>query len=622
MCLFFLTERSCRLVIICCHLFEMNFRYFLRIVVIIIVQAENTKNELMIENLSLVHNLIRRIFSSKQCLYTISSADLTQYTAALLNVQLVSVDLNNIKSLNRITFMCEGYIIFSNDSDDMNTLFTLKLINTYFKPHKNILLFTESPKNINIQEMYRATELHDLNLIIVDMKRNTELGVGKRRIFMPEEGTYTLTPIRQLHNDQSKWSPDKVLTKFNQKFSVALFNCPPFAIFNETTNTYEGLEIKMLNEILNNWPKNYVFLTAEKDSGKFLYTTALDRVLQDNYDLAICSPWQQAVYNYYNVAKSIEYAMICKQFLVPRPKLLPNYSFIFQSLQSNVWLVYFLTLIGCSAVTHITGIVLNKFSSSYSQRQTLEATVIQLIRVFSLGSFYQMPHQNKSSVKLILTSVCVFCLLMSTYYSAGLTTSLRFPRYSKKIDSLQDIVENNIKWLDGSEWMKDWMKNTTNELLHKLADQFETYDTLSERNRKMMDGNYAIFVQTLSGITKNYYVMFTESLNEYGRKKFKIVTENVGCFYAIFPLKENSPYVDIFNRAIQNFMEFGLMNYWFQDFTNKPKYRFMRNFFQQYSAEVHQIIDFEKLQGVFFLIVIGHAISVLVFILECVISRY
>jgi hypothetical protein len=194
MCLFFLTERSCRLVIICRHLFEMNFRYFLRIVVIIIVQAENTKNELMIENLSLVHNLIRRIFSSKQCLYMISSADLTQYAAALLNVQLVSVDLNNIKSLNRITFMCEGYIIFSNDSDDMNSLFTVKLINTYFKPHKNILLFTESPKDINTQGIYRATELHDLNLIIVDMQRNIELGVGKRRIFTPEEGTYTYRP--------------------------------------------------------------------------------------------------------------------------------------------------------------------------------------------------------------------------------------------------------------------------------------------------------------------------------------------------------------------------------------------------------------------------------------------
>jgi hypothetical protein len=612
----------------------MNFRYFLKSLLIIILQTENAGSKMVIDNMNLVHSLIRRSFSGKQCLYLIIGANLTHsdHTSTLFNLQIVSVNLNDIKNLNSLSFVCEGYIIFSNRMDDINSLFTLELINNYFKPHKNILLFTKSSKNINIQEVYAATELHDLNLVIVeDMKLNTAMGVGKRAIFVPEEAKQIPTSVHQLYSlnvsrnsvflKKPKWSPPNVLAKFNQTFSVAFFDCPPFAVFNETSHIYDGVEIKMLNEILKDWPTYYDFLKPRKNSGEYLYGNILRRVRQDNYDLGICTPWQQTVYKY-NIAKSVEYTVMCKNFLVPRPKLLSNYSFIFQSLLLNIWFLYFLTLTCCSLITYIMSVLLNRLSSTDSSKYTLERIILYLIRVFSLGSIYRIPHQNISSVRLLLTSICIFCLLISIYYSAGLTISLRFPRFSKKIDALQDIVENNIKWLEPNDWMKHWMKNTTSDILHKLADQFEAYHSIPERNKKMRNGNYALFVETLPGLTKNYYVMLTESLDEYGRKELKIVAENVGCFYTVFPLKENSPYLDIFNRAIHNFIEFGFMNYWFQDFVNKPKYRFMKNFFQRYSTEVHQVIDLEKLQGAFFLLIIGLALSALVFICECITSQY
>ncbi|KAJ3665618.1 hypothetical protein Zmor_001107 [Zophobas morio] len=509
--------------------------------------------------------------------------------------------------LHRMPFVCEGYIIISEKVAEINKMFARKNLNLYFKPHRRVIIIVDNLhlKDFNIDEARASTELHDLDLIIITKENNSDCFKYKCLRFLDQD--FQIRLVLHSFKTHKPWYPLRILTKHQQNFSVAMFNCPPFASFNETTNLHDGLEIKMLDMILNKWPKTYIVFKPKAGSGDQLYGKVLDEVILGNSDLSLCSQWLQKVYEF-DVSKTTEYAVTCKNILVPRPKLLPNYSFMFQSVKTSLWLLYFFTLIVCSCIARVM-----YFMVAVPSQNLIEIT-IRFIRIFSLGAISKMP--KKTATRFFLTTVFIFCLITSTYYSAGLTTSLRFPQFSKNIDNIQHIVENNIKWLEPNDWMMQWMKNTTSDSLHKLADLFEVYYKISDRNIKLRQDDYALLVQTLSSVNKNYYVMFSESLDGYGKQHLKIISEDVACFYAVFPLKENSPYVEIFNSAILKFIEYGFINHWFQDFINKPQYRFMKNFFQTYSTEVHQVIDLEKLQGAFYFLLVGEVLSGISFLIE------
>ncbi|XP_064212271.1 uncharacterized protein LOC135265879 [Tribolium castaneum] len=251
-----------------------------------------------------------------------------------------------------------------------------------------------------------------------------------------------------------------------------------------------------------------------------------------------------------------------------------------------------------------------------------EATELQHLHLIIIEEEYNCSIEkircsNIQTIRILLTSVLIFCLLFSTYYSAGLTLSLRFPRFMRKIDSLQDVIDSKIKWFEPNEWMKIWMKNTSNEVIQQFADLFEGFNNITERNAKIKHESYGLLVETIMGVKENQrYVMFSESLDEFGKKHLKIITESIGCFYTVFALKRNSPYVDKFNKDILSFIEFGFTNHWLIEFSGKPEIRYMEMFFQKYSDEMDQLIDMEKLQGAFYFLLVGLILSTVVFFTE------
>jgi hypothetical protein len=118
-----------------------------------------------------------------------------------------------------------------------------------------------------------------------------------------------------------------------------------------------------------------------------------------------------------------------------------------------------------------------------------------------------------------------------------------------------------LRWLDYSDWMKNWMLNTGNEKLEKLAYLFDRHTTISQDNKKLRQKSHGAMVQ----MTPGYYVMFSETLDEYGRSNLKVINENIACFYTVFTMKRNSAFVNIFNKAIFMLIESGLVDYWFGD---------------------------------------------------------
>ncbi|KAH0818406.1 hypothetical protein GEV33_004385 [Tenebrio molitor] len=400
-------------------------------------------------------------------------------------------------------------------------LFSIDRINTYFKPHNRVVLFTENTKFLNKKEIESATELHNLGLIIVE---NVNSQKSSNKLSDPGEVLQSswianTTFVKQF------WFPDKVLSKLNRTFCIALFHCPPFVMADKGDKSYDGIEIKMLEEILKDWPKRFWHFHKKKDTPGELFALTLRTVLHNKCDVAICSQWMQVAYRF-QIEKSAGYTFTCRNLLVHRSQLLSDFGFLLQPLEPNLWLIYLITFMFSSFMMYTISNILDKARTLKIPRTNIIVILTYTLRIYFLGPIGQIPHMRERSMRLMLLSLFLFCVLISTYYSAGLTLCLRFPRFSKNINSLNDVIENNIKWIDSNKWFRNWMKNTSNELFERLALQFELVTSISQRNEKLRQENYAMVVDTLPDQYEQFF-MFAETLDNHGREHLKILQEDI-----------------------------------------------------------------------------------------------
>jgi hypothetical protein len=609
-------------------LIEDSFTMKGEIVLIIIIFSHVVSAVSNLSNHRIIGELFRISFPKTQCIYFICDESSPFYLLTAMTtstMQFISVSISNINILKTSPSNCQGYILVPDNIKTVENLFSLHSVNIFFQPHVKVLLFL-SQIEFFIQ-IKVSTELHNLDVVIIS--ENTNDSLKHSHSLIPEENPVDIVPlfygikinknvsIERKYLKRRTWSPQLILSKYNQTFSVISFDCPPFVMFDEKTKLYDGVEILMLNEILKNWPTNFTFIRNENNSNRVYYNDTLKQVVDNKQDLALCSQWLPIVYRK-NIERSVDFSIVCRKLLVARSELLPNFYFIFQTFHNDLWVLCFATLTICAFTMHLISNVLNKLIKV--KREDVASTLLHVLRLISMGPVYRIPHLNRISMKLFLTVYFTFCIWVTTYYSAGLTNSLRFPRFRKGINTLQDIIDHNIKWLDADEWMKNWMLNTTNQKLRKLSNLGELCTSVIQRNEKLRKRNYGVFVQTSAGTGKNY-LMFSETLDEFGKTNLKIINEDVVCFYVVFPLKKHSPYVDIFNKAIFNFIEFGFLKHWTQKIINKPQNRFMKSFYHKYIQEIHQEIDLEKLQGAFYFLIFGYLTSLIAFCIEHVINK-
>jgi hypothetical protein len=535
------------------------------------------------------------------------------------NIQIVSIHIHNFKHIKKVWSMCDGYIVLSDDII-IKELFTIKTINKYFKAHKSVLWFVKEPHQLDSVELEASTTLQNLDLTVL-----TSFVHQVENNLLPKHKFVSLEIHNKSGSKKDKWSPRRNLLKYGEKFRAALFDCSPYVSFNRRDKSYDGLEIKMLNEILTGWPLDFVHFHKDKNFTDDLFAKALQQVVDNKCDIALCAQWFENA-NKHHVEKSVEYMLSCRNFLVARPELLPNYSFIFQPFYIDLWILYFLTLIFCTIMIHLMSNIFGKISGieeNISKIKNLGEIIIHLLRIFSLGSVNRLPHSQHTSMRFFLIILFLFCILVSVYYSAGLTISLRFPRFSTNLNTVQDVIDNGIKWFDGGgmDWTKLWMESSENSKFNRLASLFESVSSITEVHRKLRGKDHGLLVETCAGNDLSF-IMFSEILDEHGRKHMKIIPEDIACFYAIFPLKPNSPYVNLFNRAIHNFIEYGFIKHWLTEFANKPEYRYMKQFFQRYSQEIRQDINLKNVQGAFHFLMFGYSLACLIFCMEKVVKKY
>lgn len=234
--------------------------------------------------------------------------------------------------------------------------------------------------------------------------------------------------------------------------------------------------------------------------------------------------------------------------------------------------------------------------------------VISLVKIYCAGgiSSFDLTWQ---SCRLFFLSILLHSFLLVTYYSARLSSSLAVIRYSRQINTLQDVVDARLPILEFTDLKEDL--TVINSFLFHQLDQLYT-------NHIKTGDNPALAVRTF----ENSYVT---SLNQVSDPRkltgYKALKECLFNNYIGFPLQKNSPFKNRFDAVAKRILEGGIMTKWVRDviWSNRKK---QDKFFSTEILEVGNArITPARLLGALQTLLVGYLVSSFVFVIEFLLGR-
>lgn len=337
----------------------------------------------------------------------------------------------------------------------------------------------------------------------------------------------------------------------------------------------------------------------------------IDEVNNGESDVAIGSLWQSA-YAPKNVSLTYPHNQFCLTFLVPKPKLLPDTSYVFQPLNSYLWLLIIaVLLIMCFSIQLLA--CFHRKSKTFRHVVCTDnvALVLHGIRIFTLGSVKRTIPAALNYLRILFLAFAFTSLCLSTAYSAGFTSSLTYPRYSAPMRTIKDMLKRNIKLTAVRDVdrpiIQSYLEESPNPHVSSLAKQ-----VISNSSDKYSS---AIIVLDLD----RKYITKTDYLDDYYRTHYQLLRECVKRQNVVFVLQRDSPFLQYFNEQIQRFIEHGFVDYWHRMALGESNMSFVKNFYTVYVEDYHpKPLDIKKLQGAFYLLNVGLCLGFIIFLIELI----
>lgn len=377
---------------------------------------------------------------------------------------------------------------------------------------------------------------------------------------------------------------------------------------------FDGVEYRIFEEIAKEWPKHYSINTDPMS----VHVNIVKNVYDGYADIAFCSLWRITL-PLEKIEMSVPYTQQCLTFLVPKPFLLPVTTYMFQPLRLSVWMFCGLFLFYLSCILYLIDRLYSRIHLTHVPLEYCYA-LLTVLRIFTSGTI-SYPTKNPSKINVILLLWCIYSSLIAIAYSAGFTSILTYPRYTKPINTFQEMVDQNIHWGGKSNGLKYFFEESQKLITRQLSQKFIEEKTIEDKIKRISEHNYGTFVKLLP----NKYVTDTENLDDYGRANLKIIPECIETYQIVFVFSKNSPYVNIFNKNIQALTENGIIQFWYQKLKFRYELTYTVNFFTSYSADIEfniKALNLKYIQGALYLLAIGFAISLFIFLGEYIYFSY
>lgn len=302
-----------------------------------------------------------------------------------------------------------------------------------------------------------------------------------------------------------------------------------------------------------------------------------------------------------NVSFTINQNQVCRTFLVPKPQMASDTYFLYHLYQYGVWGCFTGCLIILTFMSKFLFWVIG-FKVDYS------IVVINLVKIYCAGGITSFD-LTWQSCRIFFLSVLLHSFLLVTYYSARLSSSLAVIRYSRQINTLQDVVDANLPIIEFTD-LKEDLTVINSSLFHQL-------DQLYTNNVKPGDSP-ALAIRTFENSYVTGLNQVTDSRKLTGYKALKECLFNN---YIGFPLQKNSPFKNRFDAVAKRILEGGIMSKWVRDVIWSNRKEQDKFFSTEILGVGYARITPTRFSGALQTLMLGYFVSSLVFFFEFLLGK-
>ncbi|XP_069698479.1 probable glutamate receptor [Periplaneta americana] len=424
-----------------------------------------------------------------------------------------------------------------------------------------------------------------------------------------------------ISKEETPWLKDAVDAQLKRlpDVRVSLFECPPYVTYTRSKSggvQYDGIEVRIVQEAFRN--SSITFIRQDESwynnfTASSPWQRVTDDVAEDRADVAVCSLWL-TVTPPKGLQMSAPWTRQKGTFLVPKPWPLPQAIILYLPLEIWTWAILVVALLVFTLIMYSTAKLLR--TGGGSRYLNLHTCLLDAVRVLVLNSPPKFP--RPTALRYLITSWSFFCLLITTIYLTGYTSLLASPPFSPPINTVNDLLEQNIYWGDRDNFLLPLLHGASNPKLLEFANRFVLETAESDKEKHILQGRYAVFTKALS----TTFVTDTERLSDRARHKLRLMKEPTFTFYVAIGLRQNSPYKLSLDRTITQLQDGGILSHWQNLVIQNLGYHYMSLFFQSDQQENKQTpLSFSSVQGALCILGIGLLLSCFTCLLEVILGH-
>lgn len=497
----------------------------------------------------------------------------------------------------------DGYVLVSSEAERVINLFSN---NINILPYTRFIVISNTSVGNSLSKFFtNLTGNNAVQVLLISMLEQHSLDSFGNEIYRNfEVRTTVFSSGTRINIENLEYYRPAISWKLHisRTLRVATFSCTPYMIFDDNNNPYDGIEYHIIKHITSGLVMEFIL-----PSGNISVPGIITTVVSGAADLGACGIWlQQIASNPSRVDITYPHGVKSEALIVPRQIQIPNFLFVYEHLNHNVWLSIGITLFIQSFIVFKVANAYRSIEEMNTKGATFLLILTDLIRVLS-GTATTCKIYNKDATRQLLTTWLVCCLLLTTAYSAGITNALTKSKRSKSPATIKEVVASNLSIRNTAPFVKEFCRFSSNPDLRAIAKQFSD---------RCNNTRCATFVKEFS---TNYFD-YSEVPSDIDPELFKILEERIDTMYVTFVFAKDSPLTQYFNYHLRKLSAHGFLVYWNKRAEQK-NWNIIRRLYTRRSGsstlEVNYMeLSFAEFRGAFLLLAVGYFSALMLFFIE------
>ncbi|XP_059350103.1 uncharacterized protein LOC132087760 [Daphnia carinata] len=389
----------------------------------------------------------------------------------------------------------------------------------------------------------------------------------------------------------------------------------------EMKKTIGGIEPSLIETMANHLQFTYDYVEASPKEmwgevyghrGNLTITGLLGMLARKEVDVAVSNFYINNIRWPY-VSYTVVYKFSYESFLVPAPKPYAKWKAVFYSFTLPTWLATIASAIVVIMMLRLVAVVSSFQSDSQLRRYNVFADY-PFCCLYVIGNLLNVQVQPQSILstanRMFLIWWLFGTLILTTGYRSGLISYMTFPFTPPAIDTLQQLVDSPLKKASFSVYTIEALVNASSEIDRTLGAELIPHYNLTGMFVSLESGEWAVE----SNLDNLLYTAATMYPTTTTGPKVHLIKDKILPSRVAFGLQKDSQLKVYFDKKIQHLIEAGIVDHLKSVFAKKMD--------KWNPKKANSLISFslDSLQGAFYLLVFGFALSTFIFVAEIVVK--